>query len=884
MGTQMQVDLKPAIPADPFWSSEEKDLLARLGTGPEGLSQAEAARRAGRIGPAVPGAASSPSRGRLRLLASQFKSPITLMMLFGGGLSIALGDSIEGGILLGIVAVAGLLGFWQEKRAADTLARLMGMLQMKVAVRRGGRSFEVPAEAVVPGDLVALQAGSALPGDGRILSATNLFVDESALTGESFPAEKRPGPSPADAPLHARPGSVFLGTHVVSGTAAMVVAAVGADTVFGEISRGLARPAPETAFEKGVRRFGYLLLEFAMALSLLIFAGNLAFHRPLLDSLLFTLALAVGLTPQLLPAIQSITLARGAGRMAAKEVLVRRLSAIEDIGGMEILCTDKTGTLTRGDAGLEAAEDPFGAAAPKLRLYAYLNAQMQSGYANPIDAALCARPEPGAKAYARRGELPYDFSRKLLSVAALGPEGGILITKGALDRVLAVCDSAEAADGKSVPLEQAREGIAKRAQELATQGCRCLGVAWRKLDAGPLSEEGLREEGLAFLGLLAFRDPLKPDAAASLAAVRDLGISVKMITGDSRGVAAYIAGEAGMRPDRILTGAEMDRLGTAGLARRAARTDVFAEMDPGQKERVILALKAHGHSVGYMGDGINDASALHAADVGISVEGAADVTRQAADIVLLRKDLNVLAAGVREGRRAFANTLKYVFITSSANLGNMISMAGATLFASFLPMLPKQILFLNLLSDLPAMAIASDRLDPGQVSRPRRWDNREIQRFMLVFGLISSLFDFLTFGSLLALHVAPAIFRTAWFLESLLSEILVLLIIRTQDWSFRSLPGKPLAYLSLGVGLFACALPWLPGAEWLGFAPLPGNICALVAGILLAYCLASEGAKRPFYARARKRSRMRVLEHGNGSRKHLPNWQADAAPSLPQPL
>jgi Mg2+-importing ATPase len=858
--------------AEPFWSLDESALFAALGTGPDGLSEAEAARRAAHKRPALPGGGRL--RSRWALLGSQFKSPITLLMLFGACLSMFLGDLAEGAILLAIVAMAGALGFWQEKRAADTLARLFGMLQVRVTVRREGRMSEVPLDAIVPGDVVVLEAGSALPGDGRILAARGLFVDESALTGESFPVEKRPGPSAAEAPLPSRAGSVFLGTHVVSGAATAVIAEVGERTAFGEMSRGLARPAPETAFERGTRRFGYLLLEFGMALSILIFAGNLAFRRPLLDSLLFTLALAVGLTPQLLPAIQGITLARGAGRMAKRETLVRRLSAIEDIGGMEILCTDKTGTLTRGVAGLEAAEDPYGAASPKLGLYADLNASLQSGYANPIDAMLRSRPAPGAGDYAKQDEIPYDFSRKLLSVAVEGPEGTVLITKGALDRVLAACDWAEAADGRVVPLEQARAGIRRRAEELGLRGCRCLGVAWRKLDGSAAPQEA----GMAFLGILAFRDPLKPDAAESLAAVRDLGISVKMITGDNRVVAARIAAEAGLRPDRLLTGEEMGRLNAAGLARRAARTDVFAEMDPGQKERIIIALKAHGRSVGYMGDGINDAAVLHAADVGISVEGAADVTQQAADIVLLRKDLKVLAEGVREGRRAFANTLKYVFITSSANLGNMVSMAGASLCASFLPMLPKQILFLNLLSDLPAMAIASDRLDPEMVGRPRRWDNREIQRFMIVFGLISSCFDFLTFGALLLLRTPPAVFRTAWFLESLLSEVLVLLIIRTRRWSFRSRPGGALTALSLGVALFSCALPWLPGAGWMGFAPLPGTVAGMLAGILAAYCLASEAAKRPFYARVRARSRARAAEREDGKAIPVPKWQRGTRP------
>jgi Mg2+-importing ATPase len=433
-------------------------------------------------------------------------------------------------------------------------------------------------------------------------------------------------------------------------------------------------------------------------------------------------------------------------------------------------------------------------------------------------------------------------------VAVDGPEGPLLITKGALDAVLGACAWAAAADGRIVPLDAARAGIEARAAGLGRAGCRCLGVAWRKLEG----EGAPRESGMAFAGLLAFRDPLKPDAAGSLDELRKLGITVKMITGDNRVPAARIAAEAGLRPERILVGSEAARLTAAGLARRASRTDVFAEMDPGQKERIIRALKSGGRSVGYLGDGINDAAALHAADVGISVDSAADVTRQAADIVLLRKDLRVLADGVREGRRAFANTLKYVFITSSANLGNMISMAGASFFASFLPMLPKQILFLNLLSDLPAMAIASDHLDPEQVALPRRWNGREIQRFMIVFGLISSTFDFLTFGAMLSLRARPEVFRTAWFLESLLSEVAVLLIIRTRRWSFRSRPGRPLALLSAAVAAVACALPWIPGADWMGFTPLPARFIGLLAAILAGYVLASEAAKRPFYGRERK--------------------------------
>ncbi len=841
-----------------FWTLNAEALLRNLGSVPQGLTRSEAARRFSESG-TDRREAGRKSHSHLALWVAQFKSPIVILMMVGAILSIALGDLTEGSIILAIVAASGALGFWQEKRAADTIRLLLGMIQAKVDVKRDGIAVQVPTDAIVPGDIVLLEAGSAVPGDGLILECKDLFVDESALTGESFPAEKRPGPVASDAGPHERSGAVFLGTHVVSGTATVLVASVGAHTLFGGISQGLAKPPPDTAFEKGAKHFGYLLLEFALALSVLIFGLNVAFHRPVLDSLLFTLALSVGLTPQLLPAIQGITLARGAGRMARKEVVVRRLSAIEDVGGMTVLCTDKTGTLTRGVAGLEAAEDPLGADAPKLRLFAYLNAAFQSGYANPIDAVLRALPAEGAADYAKRDELPYDFSRKLLSIVVAGPDGEILITKGALDRVLANCVTAETADGRMLPIVEAKAVIAQRAEALGREGCRCLGVAYRRRQ-GSAPVTFADENGLAFLGLLAFRDPIKEDAAASLAELRTLGIAVKMITGDSRVVAAYIGERVGLRPDRILTGKEMDRLSRTALGHRVARVEIFAEMDPNQKERIILALKATGSSVGYLGDGINDAPALHAADVGISVDGAADVTTQAADIVLLKKDLKVLADGVREGRRAFANTLKYVFITSSANLGNMVSMAGASLFTSFLPMLPKQILFLNLLSDLPAMAIAEDSLDPEQVGGPRKWDNHEIQRFMIVFGLVSSTFDFLTFGSLLALRVPPDQFRTAWFLESLLSEVLVLLIIRTRRWSFRSRPGKALGVLSAGVAVFAVCLPWIPGASKLGLAPLPLNILILLGGILLAYGLASEAAKRPFYAKAAAKHRLKAKQ------------------------
>ncbi|MEO7427525.1 MAG: magnesium-translocating P-type ATPase [Fibrobacteria bacterium] len=854
-----------------FWSADTGVLLSSLESAPEGLTSAQALARmpvgAGR--PTARKRAQDRYAARLRALLAQFKSPITIMMMVGAGISVFLGDLTEGMIILAIVCMGGLLGFWQESRADGIVEKLMGLLTMRIRVRRDGSETLVDRDSLVPGDIVLLQAGSAVPGDGVILVSNGLFADESALTGESFPAGKRPGVNPAEAPPHERSGAVFMGTHIISGTGSALMVQVGKDTVFGRISKGLQRPAPETAFERGSKRFGYLLLEFALALAVVIFALNVAFDRPVLDSLLFTLALAVGLTPQLLPAIQGITLSRGAARMAGKGVVVRRLSSIEDIGGMTILCTDKTGTLTEGEAGLRTAEDAWGGPGRNLRLYAYLNASLQSGYANPIDAVLCVDKVGGSEAYAKKDEVPYDFTRKRLSVAVAGPEGLILITKGALEGVLEACSWAEGGDGLPVGIAQVSGRIHERAEALGREGCRCLGIAYRKLDSDGGTGPGL-ERNLIFLGILAFQDPIKAGARSSLAALRDLGISVKMITGDNRVVAACVAREAGLRPERILVGGDIEGLGLLALSRKAARAEVFAEMDPGQKERIILALKKSGEAVGYLGDGINDAPALYAADVGISVDSAADSTKQAADIVLLRKDLHVLADGVREGRRAFANTLKYVFITSSANLGNMVAMAAASLFTPFLPMLPKQILFLNFLSDLPAMAIAGDRLDPEQVARPRHWDNREIQGFMIVFGLISSVFDILTFASLLAMHVEPDQFRTAWFLESLLSEVLVLLVIRTRRMSFRSLPGKGLMGLSALVGAVSLALPWIPQMKGLGFAPLTPRILLLLFAILSGYVVVSELAKRPFYARAAGNSGNPVKPRKSGKRNAAP--------------
>jgi Mg2+-importing ATPase len=830
----------PREPGTPFWSRGEDALLAEAGSSRAGLSSAEAAARLARLGPNVLRAPTS--HGALTLLVRQFSSPISVLLFVTAVLSGFAGEPTDAVITLVILLGSGLLGFWQERTASNAIEELLGMIRIRACVRRDGQDREIPIEETVPGDIVVLNAGDLVPADCRVLEARNLAVDEAALTGESFPATKTSAEAPADAPLGERACALFMGSHLVAGTALALVMGTGRNTMYGALASKLVRPPPESEFERGVRRFGYLLLQVTLVLVLLIFALNVALHRPWLDAFLFTLALAVGLTPQLLPAIVAITLSHGARRMARRQVVVRRLVAIEDFGGMSVLCTDKTGTLTEGTVRLRSAVAPDGQASEEVHRLAYLNAVFQSGFDNPLDSAIRSDRTWDTSGFRKLDEVPYDFRRRRLSVLVESPGGErLLITKGALEEVLAVCD---------FPPDQAgqRDAAVKLGAEFGAAALRSIGVASRVMTA---ATNATREDetGMRFIGILAFADPPKAGIRETLGRLRALGITLKMVTGDNRLVAEAIAREVGLRADTVVTGAEVRELTAAALQRRANEADVFAEVDPNQKERIILALKRSGLSVGFLGDGINDAAALHAADVGISVDTAVDVTKQAASIVLLRKDLEVLAEGIAEGRRAFANTLKYVFVTTSANFGNMFSMAGASLVAAFLPMLPKQILLLNLLSDLPAMAIATDRVDPELVAAPRRWNVRYIRNFMVTFGLVSSVFDYLTFGLLLALAVPVEQFRTGWFLESMLTEIFVLLVIRTGKVFYRSRPSRPLLTATLAVAALTLALPYLPGAGLLGFAPLPiGLLGALLvlSGLLV---VSSELAKRLFARR-----------------------------------
>ncbi|HAP38899.1 MAG TPA: magnesium-translocating P-type ATPase [Nitrospira sp.] len=832
-----------------FWALSEETLLRELTVTRAGLSAAEAERRQVLALPSrlKPIRDSQP----VRLLLAQFRSPIIAILLFASGVSLFLAEPSDALIILGIILAGALLSFRQEYSAARAVAGLLALVQVTARVRRDGLLIEVPADTVVPGDVVELSAGSSVPGDARLLEARDLFVDEATLTGETYPVEKSAAILPGDMPLQKRTNSLFLGTHVVSGQALAVIVGVGKDTEFGRLARRMAVRPTETEFERGVRRFGYLLLEVTLLLVFAIFAVNVYLERPVLESFLFSMALAVGLTPQLLPAIISVNLSHGARRMAEQRVVVKRLASIENFGSMTVLCSDKTGTLTEGAMRLHAALNVEGEASERVLFLGYLNAVFETGFPNPLDEALRRDRVFELAGHHKLDEEPYDFVRKRLSILVATPQTHLLITKGAVESMLTISLQAEQDDGALVPIEQVRRSVREQVRLWSEQGFRTIGLACR--DMGGLDRVSKEHEGgMTFLGLLVFADPLKSGIAETVATLRRLGVALKIVTGDQAPAAAHAGREVGLTAPRLLTGHDLRGMSEDALHARAADVDIFAEIEPNQKERIIRALRGSGHVVGYLGDGINDAPALHAADVGISVDQAVDVAKEAADLVLLEHDLSVLVEGVREGRKTFANTLKYVFMATSANFGNMFSMAGASLFLPFLPLLPKQILLTNVLTDIPEMTIATDQVDPELIDRPRRWDIPFIRRFMLTFGFVSSFFDYLTFAVLLlVLHATTGQFRTGWFVESVLSASVIVLVIRTKRPCVTSRPSRGLWLSTLLVGLATMLLPVTPIGAILGFEPLPPLFWAALLAILAAYVGAAELAKTLFYRKAK---------------------------------
>jgi len=828
-----------------FWSNSTTELLNKLQVKVSGLTSAEANQRLKDYGP-----------NRLKpqkrsdaftLLLSQFKSPIILILLLATVLSIFLHNLVDASIILTIVIISGLLGFWQEFSASNAVAKLLAIVQIKATALRNGKELEIHIEEIVPGDIVILNAGDIVPGDCLILEEKDVFVDEAMLTGETFPVEKSVAVLPADTALAQRTNTVWMGTHIVSGTAKAVVTFTAKNTEFGKVSERLKLKPLETEFERGIRRFGYFLGEVTLILVVLIFAINVYLHRPVLEAFLFSLALAVGLTPQLLPAIISINLAHGAKKMAEKKVIVKRLASIENFGSMNIICSDKTGTLTEGIVQVQSALDVNGDASEKVFLFAYLNAFYETGFTNPIDQAILNHRKIDLKEYKKQDEIPYDFLRKRLSIAVKQGNEHFMVTKGALTNILEVCSSVETKEGKVVKIAGMQSSIQKHFEEFSNLGFRTLGIAYKKLSSEALISKS-DEADMTFVGFLTLFDPPKANIAETIANLKKLGISLKIITGDNHLVAASLSKKMGLADNKIITGPELHKMSDAALLRQISSIDVFAEIEPNQKERIIIAMKKAGNVVGYMGDGINDASALHAADVGISVDTAADVAKDAAEIVLLEKDLSVLVEGVREGRTTFANTLKYVFMATSANFGNMFSMAGISLFIPFLPLLPKQILLTNLLTDFPEMTIATDNVDDEMVDHPRRWDIKAIRKFMITFGLVSSVFDYLTFGLLLLiLHANESQFRTGWFMESVISASMIVLVIRSRKPFFKSRPGKYLLIATLSIAVVTIIFPFTPLGTIFGFSPLSLTTYLLLLLIVVLYIFAAEITKTIFY-------------------------------------
>jgi len=828
-----------------------EEALKQVNSRSEGLTAADAAERLARAGVKVRRTGDGP----WRLLFNQFRSPLVILLLVAMTISAFLGDKMDVLIVLTVVLMSTLLGFWQEYRAANAVAALLAVIQAKATVLRDGHKIDLPVAEIVPGDVALLSAGDTIPGDGLLIESNDLFVDESALTGESYPAEKKVGAVAANARQSERTNAVFEGTHVVSGTAKVLVVNTGAETEFGGISERLRLRAPETDFELGLRRFGEMLIRVTLVFVIAIFAINVFFHRPALESFLFALAIAVGMTPELLPAIVSITLARGAQRMAEEQVIVRRLSAIENFGSMDVLCSDKTGTLTEGHVKLQGAHDAEGNVSTTVLLHAVLNATFESGFTNPIDEALRAQSNIDLTGCTKCDEVPYDFIRKRLSIvvehAVVDPRH-LMITKGAFANVLAVCTQVATKNGE-VPMTGMQVALQQRFADYSNAGHRVLGLATRDVTGDPVINKD-DEQAMTFAGFLLFDDPPKAGAAEAIQELRVLGVGFKVITGDNRLVAQLLGTQMGIANPDVLTGDALRDMSDAALIIRVSTVDIFAEIEPNQKERIIIALRKAGHVVGYLGDGINDASALHAADVGISVDDAVDVAKEAADIVLLRHDLGVLARGVRNGRITFANTIKYIFITTSANFGNMFSMAGASLFLPFLPLLPKQILLNNFLSDLPALTIATDSVDPDQVNRPRRWDHKFIRRFMIAFGLVSSVFDYLTFGALLLmLRASEAQFQTGWFIESLMTELFIVMVIRTHRSIFQSKPGRILAIATLVVAGSTIVLPYTALGAMFGLVPLPWTFMLTLLVITVLYLITSEIVKRVMFAQLEQR-------------------------------
>jgi len=823
-----------------------------------GLTGDEARRKLEQYGPNEP---VPPHRwSALRELLGFVANPLVLILLIAAFASILLGERTDAVIVLVIVLVSIAINFIQTYRAQVAAEQLRNQVASRATVLRDGAWQEILRLEVVPGDCVQLSAGDLVPADARLLESKDLYIQQAALTGESIPAEKHASGT-EDERL------VFLGTSVVSGTAEALVLSTGPATAFGHIAARLTGRQTETAFERDLRRFGLFITRSVMFLVLLLLLMSIAAHRDPLQSLLFAVALAVGLTPEFLPVITSVTLTNGAVRMARVHVIVKRLAAIQNLGSIDVLCCDKTGTLTTGVMSIAKTLDALGGATGRPLELACLNSRFQTGIRSPLDAAILSR-DAGPANCQKVDEIPFDFERRRLSVvvdqtepeseraAGATARDRILIAKGSPEGILDLCLTYES-EGREPAFDEESRGRSRRAFEaLETQGFRVLAVAYKHVEAvdgitqAAFSAED--EHSLILAGYLAFSDPALPDAARVVSELLRDGVAIKIISGDSDLVVRHISSQIGLSGEPPVTGNEIEGMTDSALAHVVELTSAFARISPAQKTRILLALRQRGHTVGFLGDGINDAPSLRAADVGISVASAVDVAREAADIILTKPGLHVLHRGIREGRKAFGNVMKYLIMGTSSNFGNMLSMAVASLFLPFLPMLPTQILLNNLLYDLAQISIPTDNVDAEYLDRPHRWNFTLLRQFMVYIGPISSLYDFLTFYVLLRIfHASETQFHTGWFVESLATQTLVLFVIRTMGNPLRSRPSLPLAITTTVVSVLALVIPYTPVAAFLGFTTLPAAYIGYVAGATLTYLLLVEVVKRLIFSRHR---------------------------------
>lgn len=828
-----------------FWQYEPKEVMDALQTSSNGLSAAEATKRA--AANAEKKKQKHPLAEGAILFISQFKSPLTLLLVAAVILSAILGETSDVYIILFILLATGIMSFIQERHAGKAVEKLKSIIRTKVKVLRNGQEAEVYTEDIVPGDILNFSAGAIIPADCLLFEENDLHVNEATLTGETYPAEKAVGQVATDTGISKRTNTLFQGTSIVSGSGKAIAVLTGKDTVFGNITASLTKPPEETAFEAGIRKFGFLLMQITIVLAVIILAVNIYFGKPLIDSLLFGLALAVGMAPELLPAIMTIAMSAGAKRMAEQKVIVKKLSSIQNLGEIDLFCSDKTGTLTEGVLKVSSIVGIDGNENALVKEMAFLNAHFESGFTNPMDEALRALTDVSAEGYHKTDEIPYDFNRKCLSVVVGKGTQYQVITKGALANIVGKCDKVLQPDGTITPMGIEKEKINALYKQYSNQGFRTIGVCYKTSDK-PQGFTKDDEQQMIFAGMVLLFDPPKEGAVEVIRELRKNGVALKVITGDNKLVAAFIADKMGLKNMVVISGDEISKMSPEALVQQVQSANVFAEIEPQQKENIIRALRKAGNTVAYMGDGINDVAAINAADVGISTNNAVDVAKEAADVVLLEKDLGVLNAGILEGRKTFLNTLKYIYTNTSATFGNMFSMAGASLFLPFLPMLPQQILMTNFLTDFPYMAVAADNVDEDELRVPQRWNLKQLKNFMIVFGLHSSVFDYLTFYALYRLFKADAdMFHTGWFIESICTELLILFVVRTHKSLLKTSPGKLLIALSIAALLITVALPFTPFAKGLGFVVPPLQLVGIIIGILALYVITADVIKVMFF-------------------------------------